>query len=390
MNRPLLIYIGGSFPQLAGIRAALDVGLDVLLTDRSADAPGAVVAPHFERLDATDEAGFLALAERLESDPTVQPVGVYALEDYAAVTAARVAERLSLTHPPVDAVVRSVSKHLASIAWEQAGLPIPPTRVLSGDEVGEGPAYPLVVKPSRSWSSQGITRLDDPAGLELAIAHARRFSDHVLLQSHLAGNVINVDGLFVEDRFIVTGFFDRANHRDVAFHTGRIYLPAELSEAQRVSLAACVEGAARAIGIDAGPITADLIIVDERHYLLELSTHLHSVHQTALRDGSCRPLQAWFAYLGGDDGWRRYLDGPPPTSHSGMHVIPPVQRATVRPESVEAVRGLPGIRDIDIRYRPGGSGVIWGVAESREALVALFDRAAELIEFEPARDECEA
>lgn len=114
-----------------GIRAALELGLHVVVTDKSPNSPGRQIATQFECLDATDVDGFSRLADQLNKKFHV--VGIYALEDYAAETAAVVAKRLNLPFPSRKAIRNSVFKHLSSMQWQQASVPVPKTLVIKGN-----------------------------------------------------------------------------------------------------------------------------------------------------------------------------------------------------------------------------------------------------------------
>ena len=59
--------------------------------------------------------------------------------------------------------------------------------------------WPLFVKPARGGSSMGITKVDDPAGLDEAIEEARRHDPKFLVESLLRGREIECGVLEFED-----------------------------------------------------------------------------------------------------------------------------------------------------------------------------------------------
>ncbi|MEV4433754.1 D-alanine--D-alanine ligase family protein [Streptomyces sp. NPDC049555] len=59
--------------------------------------------------------------------------------------------------------------------------------------------WPLFVKPARAGSSMGITKVDDPAGLDEAIEEARRHDPKILVESLLRGREIECGVLEFED-----------------------------------------------------------------------------------------------------------------------------------------------------------------------------------------------
>ena len=80
------------------------------------------------------------------------------------------------------------------------GLPVGPYAVITDRawhtdrsaamDACAGLAYPLFVKPARAGSSMGITRVDDPAGLEAAIEVAREHDPKVIVEAGIKGREI--------------------------------------------------------------------------------------------------------------------------------------------------------------------------------------------------------
>ncbi|QNP65512.1 D-alanine--D-alanine ligase family protein [Streptomyces genisteinicus] len=93
------------------------------------------------------------------------------------------------------------------------GLPVGPYEVVRPREWELDPAaarrkivdfagehgWPLFVKPARGGSSMGITKVDSPAGLDDAIAEARRHDPKILVESLLRGREIECGVLEFED-----------------------------------------------------------------------------------------------------------------------------------------------------------------------------------------------
>ncbi len=397
-----IIYIGASIPQLVGIQTALDLGLQVVVTDRNPNAPGRALASQFECLDATDIDGFMSLAARLEKKYDV--VGIYALEDYAAETAACVAEKLNLPFPSRDAIRQSVCKHLSAIKWQQAHLPVPKTVVIRGDQpietgieqVVSTLKFPLIVKPSDSWNSFGVRQLTtaDADYLYHAISDARTFSHDVIVQEYITGQIYNVDALFADGDFYPITSFERLNYEISSFHFKQIIEPSSLPSEMTDALFDGVEKAARSIGIDVGPITADIMVSGNKFYILEISTHFHSIYQTSLRtSGICLPLKAWFAYCAGLKDWRDILYSISPTGYSGIHAYRISKSGTVKSvNGINHVKQITGIHQLDLRKAPGSkvsgtaenpvvTAILWGAAKNREETIKILSEAARSIHF---------
>ncbi|MCH8561634.1 D-alanine--D-alanine ligase [Nesterenkonia sp. YGD6] len=94
----------------------------------------------------------------------------------------------------------AMDKHYMKIAFAAAGLHVGPWVTITDRQWTQDPAaalerireltLPVFVKPSRAGSSMGITRVDDHAQLEDAIAEARRHDPKVIVEQGIDGREI--------------------------------------------------------------------------------------------------------------------------------------------------------------------------------------------------------
>src|SRR5690606_891177 len=103
-----------------------------------------------------------------------------------------------------------MDKSLTYVVARSAGIATPAFRtVRPEDRVDESePAYPVFVKPARSGSSFGVSRVDGPDGLSKAIALAREYDSTVLIEEAVIGSEVGC--AILGERFgLVTGEVDR-------------------------------------------------------------------------------------------------------------------------------------------------------------------------------------
>ena len=98
--------------------------------------------------------------------------------------------------PGVFASSAAMDKEFTKKVLGEAGLPIGTQIVLRGDEstVSESDrerlGLPVFVKPARGGSSIGITKVGDWAGIEMAIATARKHDSKVIIEAGIVGREI--------------------------------------------------------------------------------------------------------------------------------------------------------------------------------------------------------
>ena len=102
------------------------------------------------------------------------------------------------TGPGVLASALGMDKHLQQKILLSEGIDVPRSMVIRAwdwrnnreaiqKEVLDRFSFPLFTKPTREGSSVGVTRVDDPAGLEAGIAAALKWDNAVLAEEYLDG-----------------------------------------------------------------------------------------------------------------------------------------------------------------------------------------------------------
>lgn len=203
-----ILLLGGSRQQVVAIETARRLGYRTVLCDYLPDNPGQHSADVFYQESTTDRERVLEIARR----EGVSGVLAYA-SDPAAITAAYVAERLGLPGNPLHAVETLSEKHLFRRHLARHGFPCPRAVALPASSTGEetlalaeGMSLPVVLKPTDSSGSKGVTVIERPtaAALEGALSHARGFSRNgtLVLEEYIASSFPRVIG---GDVFVVDG-----------------------------------------------------------------------------------------------------------------------------------------------------------------------------------------
>ena len=153
-----------------------------------------------------------------------------------------------------------MDKHRAHLLAAAAGVSVPRGIVLdeqAGAEAIRAAAaqvgYPLFVKPVRAGSSFGVTPLAGPAGLEAAVALARRYDREVLVEEAVDGievgcAVLGTHSLTlgaVDEIQLAGSFFDY--HEKYTLETASIRCPARLDAAVEAAVRRTAEAVYRAL-----------------------------------------------------------------------------------------------------------------------------------------------
>lgn len=184
-NRKTILLLGGSRQQVPAIEKAKDMGYYTILLDYLPDNPGQYVADKWYKESTTDiETVYkIAVKERVEG------ILAYA-SDPAALPAAIVCERLGLPTNPVHSVEILGVKHKFRKFLKDNGFACPSSIILSKDSKNnEGEAlsrlsmlrFPIVIKPTDSSGSKGVSFINNEMDIPKAIEHAAEYSRNGIL-----------------------------------------------------------------------------------------------------------------------------------------------------------------------------------------------------------------
>lgn len=274
-----ILLLGGSAQQVVAIKAAKDLGYYTILCDYLPDNPGQYVADKYYNASTTD----LEAVYRIAKKEQVAGILAYA-SDPAALPAAIVAERLGLPSNPAKSVEILGLKHPWRKFLHEHGFACPkffsfhpstPTDEIK--QKADGFSFPIVVKPTDSSGSKGVTRLEDWSGLKEAISWADTYSRNkvLLLEEYIQRGFPSVIGgdIFVWDREIVLfGEMEclRDTRRSPLIPIGEKFPPA-INAKQRAGIHRELQRLVKALGIRFGELNVELLLdKEDRVHLLEL------------------------------------------------------------------------------------------------------------------------
>ena len=198
-----LMLLGGLRYLLPVIEAAHRHGIHVITVDYLPSNIAHRYSDEYHNVSIIDKEAVLALAQELQIDGIMS----FAV-DPGVVAAAYTAEKMGLPFQcsyEAACILQDKSRFRQFLA--DNGFNVPNARGYSeADDALQDIDYfnwPVIVKPVDSAGSKGVTRVDDPAGLPTAIAHALdcSFSRHFIIEDFLEKKGFSSDS----DSFSVDG-----------------------------------------------------------------------------------------------------------------------------------------------------------------------------------------
>jgi formate-dependent phosphoribosylglycinamide formyltransferase (GAR transformylase) len=283
----LLLLSRTSYRAEAFVAAAhsLDVAITVGSNHRQALAdltPGGALT-----LGVGDVDRSVAIIVRFASDYPL--TAIVAAEDDFTPVAAEASDALGLRHHPPEAVRSARNKAVMRQRLEEAGFPSPWFQVASVEDDAEAAAgsvrYPCVLKPLALSASRGVIRADTPEEFGRAWRRIREIlaqpdaltrSGHgvaeILIEAYMPGGEVAVEGIVVGGQLKTLAILDKPDPMEGPYFEETILVtPSRLPESVQREIVSCVQRSVDILGLDNGPVHAELRVDAERASLLEIA-----------------------------------------------------------------------------------------------------------------------
>jgi len=173
---------------------------------------------------------------------------------------------LGLPHNPPDAAARTRDKRALRAALDAQEVPQPRWAPFDDPDHLPDVGFPCVVKPAGLAGSQGVIRADDKVTARVAAERARRIAcdGPLLVEEFVPGAEVAVEAILRSGALEVLALFDKPDPLDGPYFEETIYVtPSRLPAATQEALARVTADAARAIGLEEGPVHAELRIAHD-------------------------------------------------------------------------------------------------------------------------------
>jgi biotin carboxylase len=295
--------------------------------------------------------------------------GIIGVGDKPTVLAAHVARSLGLPGNSPEAVRASRNKLASRQAFRAAGLLTPSFFDVSMTDnpadLASRCAYPAVIKPLALAGSRGVMRVDQPSDFVWAFERLTRLltspdiqneRDEVhgraLVEAYIPGNEFAIEGVVTGGVFRSFVIFDKPDPLVGPFFEETIYVtPSRAPQIVQHAIVDQVAAAARALGLQHGPIHAECRVNAKGVYVLEVAARpIGGLCGRAVRfhgpQQSTAPLEeVLLRHALGEDisSWM------PSNDASGVMMIPIPKRGVYRGvQGVKDAASLPFIDDVRI------------------------------------------
>ena len=307
MPRVLLLLPTSSWRAEALLTACSRLGLAVTVgADRplvwAERIPEAVLALDFGHPELAAE----AVAAFARAHPLAAVIGA---DDETGVLAAVIAGRLDLPHNPITALAAARDKLAQREQLAAGGIPVPRFTLARLDEdpaaIARRIEFPCVVKPRRLSGSRGVMRADDSRALGQALGRLAallafpevgacgEWAETAVVEAFVPGREVALEGLIEDGVLRMLALFDKPDPLDGPCFEETIYVtPSRLPAPMQRAVADCAARAAHALGLERGPVHAELRVNEQGPWLIELAARpIGGLCSQALRFGDGVPLE---------------------------------------------------------------------------------------------------
>lgn len=261
--------------RIAAARLGVDVITGIDLPAELADQWPDAVPLTFNQVEES--------AQRIAEHAGGQPLSaILSVDDSGSLVAAAASSALGLPHNDPAAALAARDKSLMRRMLRDGGIAVPWFREFT---TADDPAavaalapYPCVVKPVNLNGSRGVMRADTPAELAAAIIRLTRLIGEsseprpYLVESFIPGIEVALEGMLDHGDLTVLALFDKPDPLDGPFFEETLYVtPSSLADSIQADIETTTAAAARALGLVAGPIHAELRVNDDSVWIIEIA-----------------------------------------------------------------------------------------------------------------------
>ena len=215
-NKKRILILGAGLMQGPAIRAAKELGCEVIAVDGNPNAVCAKEADKFFPIDLKDIPALIDLAKSLKENGLH---GVFTAATDFSVSVAAVAESCSLPGHSLEAARRASDKVLMRECFEKHGVPSPKFTHIFKNEIDnalqilkqKAIPFPLTVKPADNMGARGCRLVYSQDELRPALEDAVNFSrsGKAIAEEFIDGEEFSLEALVINGEIFLNALADR-------------------------------------------------------------------------------------------------------------------------------------------------------------------------------------
>ncbi len=378
------------------VDAARTLDIDLVIASDRPNVMSAEFPDHLLTLPFSDPDAAIGEMRRYAARRPID--AVVPVDDLTTVVGAAIAQALGLRANPVAAVSATRNKLRMRERLAEAGVPSPSFVSFAvserAAEIARRVGYPCVLKPLVLSASRGVIRADSEPEFVAAFERIARIlespdvrelgdgADRILVEGFVPGAEVALEGLLDGGALETLALFDKPDPLDGPFFEETIYVtPSRLPEAAQAAIRECTARAAKALGLEDGPVHAELRVNRDGPWMIELAARsIGGLCSRTLRFGTGMSLEEIIL---------RHALGLPIASlererRAAAVMMIPIPRGGILEEvrGLEEARAAPLIEDVTISLHKGQEVV--PLPEGSRYLGFIFSRARTPAEAEAA------
>ena len=349
------------------------------------------------------------ITEFAEMHPITAIVGV---DDDTTILATTASVALGLPHNPVFSAKATRDKYLLRYTLEKNGVSVPTYRRFSihdnVTEISTQVNYPCVIKPLSLSASRGVIRADNPTQFTEAFQRIITLLNNVkesrdtdtdsnryqylLVEDYIPGIEVALEGILVDGELRTLAFFDKPDPLAGPFFEETLYItPSRLSKEIQDELHNATTEAAAALGLQHGPVHAELRYNEQGAHLIEIAARtIGGLCSRTLRFGTGMSLEELVIR----DAIGQQIETFDREGQAAGVMMIPVPKTGILGEvrGRKEARNVNSIEEVNITIPVGGKvvplpegdrylGFIFARAQTPETVEASLREAHQLLEF---------
>lgn len=271
-----ILIIGAGEMQVPLIKKAKEMGLEVLVSDISKDAPGLLLADKSFLISTRDLNSNLEIAEKYNV------AGVITSSDYPVNTVAFISDALNLPGLSIESAKYCTNKYLQKSILIDAGLSVPKFNYIdtSKDEVKNlvKSNQEYVLKPLSSSGSRGVHKIKAPQDFEIAIRDSLKYSDDsfLILEEYIDGEEFSVEMLLQDNECHIIAITEKKLLKsDSVFVEKGHVIPAKIPIQIENAIRNCAKETVRVLNLNNCAVHLELKVNENgKIYIIEVGARL--------------------------------------------------------------------------------------------------------------------